>query len=54
MRIPGQGERDSGVNVKSVPGEGEQDSGPKVNDDSDGKANGFSRCPGIVFTMSPE
>src|ERR1700682_2906584 len=52
MRIPGQGEKDSGVNVKTIPGEGERDSGLKANSDSDGKANGFrpspewlSRCP---------
>ena len=54
VRIPGDGERDSGVNVKSVPGEGEPHSGLKVNGDSDGKANGFFAFPGIVFTMSPE
>ena len=39
VRIPGQGERESGVNV---------------NRHSDRKANGFSQGPGILLTMSSE
>jgi hypothetical protein len=51
---PAVGERDSGVNVKAFRREGELDSGLNVNSDSDGKSNGFSQQPGMVFTMSPE
>jgi hypothetical protein len=45
LRIPEEGESDSGVNVKAFRGEGEQDSGLKVNGDSSGKANVFSFFP---------